>query len=77
MNLKSRLQRIESKLDSGICPLCGNDMRAQKVKDRESAHREYQRLIAEGWSDEQVRRIIMEGAPDLMQYLPSEIGSTG
>lgn len=77
MNLKSRLQRLDSKLDNGICPLCGNDLRAQEVKDRELAQQQYQRLTAEGRSDEEVRRIFMKGAPDLMQYLPSEIGATG
>lgn len=77
MNLKSRLQRLESKLDTGICPLCGNDMRAREVRDREWVQREYHKLIAEGLSDEKARRIITRAASDLMHYLPSDIGATG
>ncbi|HMV83000.1 MAG TPA: hypothetical protein PLD20_18650 [Blastocatellia bacterium] len=68
MRLKSKIQRLREQVESGICPLCGHDTRSDEVYLRE----EFQRLVAEGWSEQEARELLAEAVPEqAKRYLPS------
>jgi hypothetical protein len=74
MKLKSRVQRIQEKIESGICPLCGHDTRSDEVRFRA----EFEQLVAKGWSQEEARELLADAVPEwAKRYLPSLIDQPG
>jgi len=71
MNLKNRVRRIQAKTPK-MCLHCGTDLdwRDAQLKSFPDWVRDrVQRLISEGWTEEEAKQIVLEAAPMSAPYL--------